>query len=435
MQSVSERRFRCDACQRAFTRNDHLKRHQLRHTGLKPHSCQFCNNGFSRSDSLREHYVDCPLRGNRDIPAIGSGGRRRHACALCVSMKLKCDGGSPCGSCSRRTALCSNSTDVSRVASPAENATIQPTENASDRGSIKFLLNGGSEGWVSGFQFPPTDERSAYELQRAEVDSSNVTPLSYDTNGEPGSNFVDDAFSNIFSGPFGFLTEIQASSSASMPNWTLGTLPSEGSSIPEPEQTWAISLIQAISNHIPEHNPYRSDLLGNLHFLLNTTRMRRAIDLHFSQWSPNARVIHQSSFDPANVSPTLLAAVVFMGALYSPEVLDTYAAKALLDYVELFCFRSSTFSAEAEINSMYTVAVGLPGTDEDQGKFEDLQACYLMVVIQHWAGNRTARRRAMEVRFSELVKVARRLSLTRCRQSPEDRVSEALWLQKESRIR
>jgi hypothetical protein len=64
----ADKHFRCNICQRGFTRIDHLKRHHLRRmcptlqlpsrtespdSGQKPYSCVFCNDSFAR------WYVTC----------------------------------------------------------------------------------------------------------------------------------------------------------------------------------------------------------------------------------------------------------------------------------------------------------------------------------------------------------------------------------------
>lgn len=404
MESITDKRFRCNACQRTFTRNDHLKRHQLRHTGVKPYQCQFCNTAFSRSDSLRDHYIDCSSRGDRDIPATGSGGRRRHACTLCISMKLRCDGHSPCSSCQHRKQNCSNTAPTSaRGTSPANSGSIDHAEHPIDRGSIRFLLNGGSEGFISNFRFPPTDE------QQRRVEKTSLTIPSATVGDVPDFGFADESFVNLFNGPFGFLNGTELASSTPTPRSMIDLVPS-GDEPAEAEPVWITSLINAISCHITANNPHRSDLLGNLQFLLTPVRVRRAVTLYFTSWHPNARVLHPGSFDPATVSPSLLAAVVVMGALYSPEVLETYATRALLDYVEVFCFSSGAFLDLNEIHETYDTIPRQRSDEEEEKAFQEVQACFLMVVLQHWAGNQTARRRAMEIRFGELVKVNRAIS-------------------------
>jgi len=54
--SNESRHKSCLYCKKEFTRQDHLNRHILSHTGEKPHSCTFCPSSFSRKDKLKLHY-------------------------------------------------------------------------------------------------------------------------------------------------------------------------------------------------------------------------------------------------------------------------------------------------------------------------------------------------------------------------------------------
>lgn len=58
--SLEDRPFVCTYkdCKSAFKRYEHLKRHNLMHTGERPYRCRFpgCSKSFSRSDNLSQHH-------------------------------------------------------------------------------------------------------------------------------------------------------------------------------------------------------------------------------------------------------------------------------------------------------------------------------------------------------------------------------------------
>ncbi|EXJ65598.1 uncharacterized protein A1O5_11125 [Cladophialophora psammophila CBS 110553] len=46
---------KCQFCDRRFSRNEHLRRHQRHHTGEKPFQCHLCYKSYARSDVLARH--------------------------------------------------------------------------------------------------------------------------------------------------------------------------------------------------------------------------------------------------------------------------------------------------------------------------------------------------------------------------------------------
>src|SRR5437868_6992236 len=48
----SERRFKCDQCDRMFFTRKDVKRHLVVHTGIRNFACDFCSQRFGRKDHL-----------------------------------------------------------------------------------------------------------------------------------------------------------------------------------------------------------------------------------------------------------------------------------------------------------------------------------------------------------------------------------------------
>ena len=51
------RPYKCDDCEKAFIRNDNLKRHKLIHISVRRYRCVFCNKSFVQSGTLEQHQL------------------------------------------------------------------------------------------------------------------------------------------------------------------------------------------------------------------------------------------------------------------------------------------------------------------------------------------------------------------------------------------
>ncbi|OOF98690.1 hypothetical protein ASPCADRAFT_394095 [Aspergillus carbonarius ITEM 5010] len=100
--------FRCSypGCRATYQRKEHLTRHRARHDDQgKRFSCPHCDS-FLRaltisSDLLRRHVQN--YHPSQEPPAS----RAQKACRACHIRKERCDGGSPCDRCQRRSIVCS----------------------------------------------------------------------------------------------------------------------------------------------------------------------------------------------------------------------------------------------------------------------------------------------------------------------------------------
>ncbi|KAH7022105.1 c6 zinc finger domain-containing protein [Ilyonectria destructans] len=123
--------FQCSACQRTFTRVDHLARHVRSHLQERPFQCQTCNKTFGRPDLLKRHaacHEGDEKSGKRQKRQHHQSLRVSQACKPCATAKLKCDDEKPCGRCTQRGITCTfearDSVKLSRSeASQSENGT------------------------------------------------------------------------------------------------------------------------------------------------------------------------------------------------------------------------------------------------------------------------------------------------------------------------
>jgi len=55
-------KFKCPNCPATFSFPKHVKRHFMRHTGVRPYECTICHATFARSDVLKRHFEKCLKR-------------------------------------------------------------------------------------------------------------------------------------------------------------------------------------------------------------------------------------------------------------------------------------------------------------------------------------------------------------------------------------
>lgn len=106
---ISEGKLVCDHCQERFKRREHLNRHMLRHSGVKPFPCQLCSKAFPRRDTLQRHMS---MHGKEASSLLGSLSRTSKACKPCAKSKQRCDGEHPCQRCKQRGILCTRRTSL-----------------------------------------------------------------------------------------------------------------------------------------------------------------------------------------------------------------------------------------------------------------------------------------------------------------------------------
>ncbi|KAF7587891.1 hypothetical protein BBP40_006597 [Aspergillus hancockii] len=329
----------------------------------------------------------------------------------------------------------------------------------SDRGSIKFLLNGGTDTFTEHWNLPPSNDRirglELHKQRSLEDEDSSMTGFSTKEDYAPAFvvsdpaalSFFQDTFLDFFNGPFG--DPHKSLNDTHMAGMTYQPMaPSAQAPIPrstgqppsfETEGPFATAIIQAILTRVWSiriDEKAQEEISADLSFLLAPARMRKFMLLYFKYWHPNCPMIHLPSFDPRNVSLSLLTSVCFIGAMYSENRKELSIAKRLVDFAELFVFSNGIFSCENEITSVF---YGTRNVDDEPScwvQFQNLQAAFLMVICQYWSGSLTSRNRAMENRFGEVIKVARKMGLPKCaHRVEEEHLHEYLWIQRECRIR
>ncbi|KAK9439710.1 hypothetical protein VB005_07869 [Metarhizium brunneum] len=450
--------YQCSTCAREFSRPDHLRRHALSHTGARPYSCLYCGQRFVRSDRLRDHYDNCGTRGDREIPKGGQRGRRRRACAACTASKLRCEGGTPCNGCRRRNLAC----DTSRIARPQRPASTtdeegaaddsQAADSASDARSIKALLDNGTQSFTEKFNLPFFHDEMGDVGASPQAPRSNPS-LDYEGLADVGSQLhlslgpsegfelLLNSVSDFWTGPFGttqpWMNDVDEGDLVwlvreNVPNMFQQPALDQESKAETPQITALRDVLLHTAQQLHLHPSSLDEMTAIIGFLCCQPKIDAFVGLFFLNWHPNGPVLHPPSFDTELVPTELLISVIALGAMYSHDKAERLAARKLLNIAELVIFSAEVFAAAHEIKHASDESTH---NELDWHQFQQIQAGYLITTVQYWAGTRQDKSRAMETRFCELVKAARKSGLTQVQHLPQDRISEELWIRKETQVR
>lgn len=139
----------------------------------------------------------------------------------------------------------------------------------------------------------------------------------------------------------------------------------------------------------------RNDVKVKLDRILTASQMSACLAWYFRGWHLNCRVVHEHTFSAAHIDDCLLAALVFLGATYSPDSEIRGLTCDVIDHVESFVFMQGILASDDRYEAYTDV----------RRNFEVIQAGLLMVITQFWSGNVVARRRAATNKFSRVVQV------------------------------
>lgn len=150
----------------------------------------------------------------------------------------------------------------------------------------------------------------------------------------------------------------------------------------------------------------RAEIQQQLQNLCRPARVSRFVAHYFDIWHRNCRIVHRPSFGMSTCHEPLVLAVVFLGAMYSSNSAERTAVAAVVEHVESFIFSCLPSSSPAVDHDDKTSSV----IRDDEHKFQDVQAAFLMVITLFWTGTEAQKRRAATQLFDIVVKVSDFLS-------------------------
>jgi hypothetical protein len=182
----------------------------------------------------------------------------------------------------------------------------------------------------------------------------------------------------------------------------------------EPANAQSAAILQGLlgkSALLNLNDQEQADISQHLNYLFVPSKIEKSINCYFEFWHQHCPMVHRPSFSIDTAPVPLLISMTLMGAMYSQTEHEVSSAKVALDLAELFIYGLDDFTDAYEIQQMLKFSSAPCQSQTSATSYlalKNLQAAYLMIVVQTWAGNAAARKRSIETRFSIVIKVTLR---------------------------
>ncbi|KAK5663977.1 hypothetical protein OQA88_189 [Cercophora sp. LCS_1] len=312
---VPERKYKCQFCNRAFSRSEHRSRHERSHTKERPFKCAKCKSTFVRRDLL--------LRHDRTVHAK--------------------DGGPPLPSDNKRRA---GPKPVRSVSGPSKSSIAI---DASALEQIEASSEGQFDVETAAMLVADLQQKASAQAAREHYDSDMSFSQNSPSMLEPSTSFSNSALSlaqwdgfmahaegkahsiNSDAGHSGLAPGLQA---------MINSLPPSTSGTPTPQSPFMANRAQTPMD-APNQNQggfkypqlhgdeERVIILDNIRTIDSENSLpqgfrvpslpsiNRYLMTYFTLFHHHLPFLHPGSFKPTEVSPPLLLAVLSIGALYS----------------------------------------------------------------------------------------------------------------------
>jgi hypothetical protein len=145
----------------------------------------------------------------------------------------------------------------------------------------------------------------------------------------------------------------------------------------------------------------RTEVQQQLQSLCRPTSVARFVRYYFDIWHLNCRIVHRPSFGFDTCDESLILAVIFLGAMYSPDAAERLDASAVLEHTESYIFSCLPQPSSADRHGQEESG----GAGDDEKDFQIVQAAFTTVINLFWTGAGAQKRRAATELFDIVVEV------------------------------
>ncbi|KAL2402576.1 hypothetical protein ABEF93_001393 [Exophiala dermatitidis] len=340
--SAPEKKYKCQYCNRAFSRSEHRSRHERSHTKERPFKCQKCRSTFVRRDLLLRHDRTVhakdggvPLQSeSRKKSGIGAGTKTSPSTAAPSKPSINIDPGT--------LEQIEASSDAAAVNGHLQNGEGSIPSYSPDRSSLlesSDYLSGPNSlphmPWDTFMPQGPTEPKAHSMSSMSSQDNLSQPPYVHMGSIQPHQTHLppimerQGSLGNSLPPAFPSLADTFPVSGTATPN-ALSPFPSMTGPVspvnyrksPGPAQPLSLPKAPQLNNE-DERNIIANQLGGDI-TLPTLPSINLYLTTYFNLFHHHMPFLHPVSFRPESTEPALLLAILSIGALYNFEQEQAY---------------------------------------------------------------------------------------------------------------
>ncbi|KAJ5159691.1 uncharacterized protein N7482_006695 [Penicillium canariense] len=318
--SAPEKKYKCQFCNRAFSRSEHRSRHERSHTKERPFKCLKCRSTFVRRDLLLRHDRTVHAK-DGGIPLVaegrrrgGNGGVQKPSSAGPSKPSITIDPATLEQIEASSDGMVDLETAAMLMTDFQHKAAAAVTGQVSERSDSLSPGRGSFEPYLSGNATLP---QMPWDTLVSPAETGSM-PTLVDRHGPVGDVLLSNSLSMSGNSTPNALSPYPSMTGPVSPvNYRRSPGPSQALTLARPPQ-----LADDMERSLIIERVQSADTLGALpdNFQIpSSAALNRYLSTYFNLYHPHLPFLHQQSFKPTSAPTPLLLAVLSIGALYTFE--------------------------------------------------------------------------------------------------------------------
>ncbi|KAJ5947290.1 hypothetical protein N7466_000305 [Penicillium verhagenii] len=316
--SAPEKKYKCQFCNRAFSRSEHRSRHERSHTKERPFKCLKCRSTFVRRDLLLRHDRTVHAK-DGGIPLVAEGRRRgggvqKSTTSAPSKPSITIDPATLEQIEASSDGMVDLETAAMLMTDFQHKAAAAATGQVSERSESLSPGQGSFEPYLSGNATLP---QMPWDTLVSPADAGSMPTLA-DRHGPLGDVLLSNSMPMSGNSTPNALSPYPSMTGPVSPvNYRRSPGPSQALTLPRAPQ-----IMDEMERSMVVERVQSADTLGGLpdtFQMPGLIALNRYLSTYFNLYHPHLPFLHQQSFNPTTVSAPLLLAVLSIGALYTFE--------------------------------------------------------------------------------------------------------------------